>query len=66
MRDVLSTDYLFWRGEDARRDKDQFSSPQGWAGHGIADQGLSSPSPHQDAREKVLQTAALLDPGQCS
>ena len=41
-------------GEDARRDKDQFSSPQGWAGHSIADQGLSSPSPHQDARDNVL------------
>ena len=54
MRDVPSTDYLFCRGEDARRDKDQLSSPQGWAGHIIADQGLSSPSPHQDARENVL------------
>ena len=44
--DVMSTDYLFlrgrWRYEDARRDKDQFSSPQGWAGHSVSvDQGLS-------------------------
>ena len=44
-----------------------FSSPQGWAGRIIsADQGLSSQSSHQDARENGLQTAGLLDPGQCS
>ena len=47
---------------DAKRDKAQFLLPQGWAGHSIisADQGLSSQSPHQDARENGLQTAGLL------